>query len=132
MQEKTIRRTFSEEFRRKKVWEIENKLTTVSQVSREYQISRTGVYYWLKKYSNHYEPSLKVVLQMESEEEKTKKLQSRIEELERALGRKQMELDYLNKLIEIEGNRLGEDLKKKAGLPPSNGSGQTKQNIPGR
>lgn len=125
MQEKTIRRTFSEEFRRKKVWEIENKLTTVSQVSREYQISRTGVYYWIRKYSKHYQPSVKVVLQMESEEEKTKKLQFRIEELERALGRKQIELDYLNKLIELEGKRLGEDLKKKAGLPPLNGSEQT-------
>ena len=125
MQEKTIRRTFSEEFRRKKVWEIENKLTTVSQVSRNYNVSRTGVYYWLRKYSKHYQPWLKVVLQMESEEEKTKKLQSRIEELERALGRKQMELDYLNKLIDLEGKRLGEDLKKKAGLPPLNGSEQT-------
>jgi molecular chaperone GrpE (heat shock protein) len=62
---------------------------------------------------------------MESEQEKTKKLQSRIDELERALGRKQMELDYLNKLIELEGERLGEDLKKKAGLPPWNGSEQT-------
>lgn len=125
MQEKTIRRTFSEEFRRKKVWEIENKLTTVSQVSRNYNVSRTGIYYWLRKYSKHYQPSLKVVLQMESEEEKTKKLQSRIAELERALGRKQMELDYLNKLIELEGKRLGADLKKKAGLPPLNGSEQT-------
>jgi len=125
MQEKTIRRTFSEEFRRKKVWEIENKLTTVSQVSREYQLSRNAVYYWIKKYSRHYQPAVKVVLQMESEEEKTKKLQLRIEELERALGRKQMELDYLNKLIELEGKRLGEDLKKKAELPPSNGSEQT-------
>jgi len=125
MQEKTIRRTFSEEFRRQKVWEIENKLTSVSQVSREFEVSRTGVYYWIRKYSKHYQASVKVVLQMESEQEKTKKLQSRIDELERALGRKQMELDYLNKLIELEGERLGEDLKKKAGLPPSNGSEQT-------
>ena len=125
MQEKTIRRTFSEEFRRRKVWEIENKLTTVSQVSREYHLSRTGVYYWIKKYSRHYVPSVKVVLQMESEEEKTKKLLSRIQELERALGRKQMELDYLHKLIELESDRLGEDLKKKAELPPLSGSDST-------
>jgi len=125
MQERTIRRTFSEEFRRKKVWEIEHKLTSVSQVSREFEVSRTGVYYWIRKYSKRYQASVKVVLQMESEQEKTKKLQSRIDELERALGRKQMELDYLNKLIELEGERLGEDLKKKAGLPPSNGSEPT-------
>ena len=124
MQEKTIRRTFSEEFRRKKVWEIEHKLATVSQVSREYDVARNAVYYWLRKYSKRYQPAVKLVLQMESEQEKTKRLQERIAELERALGRKQMEVDYLNKLIELEGKRLGEDLKKKAGLPPSNGSGQ--------
>ena len=114
MTEKTIRRTFSEEFRRKKVWEIENKLTTVSKVSRDFKVSRSGIYYWIRKYSKYYQPSVKVVFQMDSEEEKTKKLQSRIDELERALGRKQMELDYLNKLIELESKRLGEDLKKKA------------------
>lgn len=125
MQEKTIRRTFSEEFRQKKVWEIENKLTTVSQVSRECHVARNAVYYWIKKYSKHYQPAVKVVLQMDSEQEKSKKLQARIDELERALGRKQMELDYLNKLIELEGERLGEDLKKKVELPPSNGSDQT-------
>ena len=122
MQEKTIRRIFSEEFRRKRVWEIENKLVTVSHVSREYSITRSAVYKWIRKYSKHYQPSVKVVLQMESEEEKTKKLQAKVAELERALGRKQMELDYLNKLIELESKRLGEDLKKKAGLPPWNGS----------
>ncbi len=33
-----------------------------------------------------------------------------------------MEIDYLNKLIELEGDRLGEDLKKKAELPPLSGS----------
>ena len=125
MPEKTIRRTFSEEIRRKKVWEIENKLTTVSQVSRENDVTRNAVYYWIKKYSKRYQPAAKLVLQMESEQEKTKKLQERIAELERALGRKQMEVDYLNKLIELEGKRLGEDLKKKAELPPSNGSEQT-------
>lgn len=125
MQEKTIRRTFSEEFRRKKVLEIENKLTTVSQVSREYHVARNAVYYWIRKYSKRYQAPVKVVLQMESEEEKTKKLQAKVDELERALGRKQMELDYLNKLIELESKRLGEDLKKKAGLPPWNGSEQT-------
>jgi transposase len=122
MEEKTIRRTFSEEFRRRKVFEIENKITSISKISREYYVSRSAVYYWMRKYSKHYHSPTNVVIQMESEEEKTKKLQARIAELERALGRKQMEVDYLNKLIELEGDRLGEDLKKKAGLPPLSGS----------
>ena len=125
MSNTTIQRTFSEEFKRSKVTAIEHKLTTVSLLSREYGLSRSAIYKWLRKYSKHYQRATKVVVEMESEQEKTKKLQARIAELEQALGRKQMELDYLNKLIELEGKRLGEDLKKKGGLPPWNGSEST-------
>jgi len=42
-------------------------------------------------------------------------LESRIAELEAALGRKQMELDYKNKLIELMGEELKMDLEKKGG-----------------
>ena len=125
MGNKTIQRTFSDEFKRRKVHELEHKLTTVTQISREYGISRPAVYKWLGKYSKHYQKATRVVIEMDSEQEKTNKLRARIAELERALGRKQMEVDYLNKLIELEGKRLGEDLKKKAGLPPLSGSEST-------
>ena len=125
MDSKTIRRTFSKEFKLRKVYELDHKLTTVTEISREFGITRPAVYKWLRKYSNHYRSATQVVVQMESEQEKTKKLQARIAELERSLGRKQMELDYLNKLIELESERQGKDLKKKAGPPPSNGSEET-------
>jgi transposase-like protein len=125
MKNTTIQRTFSVSFKRQKVYELDHKLTSVTEISREYGITRSAVYKWLRKYSSHYQSATKVVVQMESEQEKTKKLQARIAELERVLGRKQMEVDYLNKLIELEGKRMGEDLKKKAGLPPWNGSEST-------
>lgn len=122
---KKVKRIFSEEFKRKKVKEIEEKLTTVLEISREYKVSCTSVYKWLYKYSLNFKKELTQVVQMESEQEKTRKLKAQIAELERALGRKQMELDFANKMLEIASEEVGEDLKKKYGTPPLNGSEST-------
>ena len=65
---------------------------------------------------------------MESESYKTKELEKRIQELEAALGRKQLEIDFLNKLIDLGKEELGVDLKKKLFTPPFNGSETTNQN----
>lgn len=51
---------------------------------------------------------------MDSEEQRTKELLVKVAELERVIGQKQLEIDYLDKLIELSGKDLGLDLKKKA------------------
>jgi hypothetical protein len=48
---------------------------------------------------------------MESEQYRSKELKE-VAELEAAVGRKQLEIDFLNKLIEIAGEELKADLKK--------------------
>lgn len=63
---------------------------------------------------------------MDSESYKTKELERRIMELEAALGRKQLEVDFLNQVFEQGKKELGIDLKKKFFTPPFNGSGSTK------
>jgi transposase len=123
------RRFFSEEFKRQKVKEIESKLATVSEISREYSVSRIAVYKWLYRYSTNLKKGVTQVVQMESEQEKNRKLKERISELERALGRKQMELDFANKMIEIAGEEVGFDLKKKYGTGPLSGTEFTKENM---
>jgi transposase len=65
---------------------------------------------------------------MKSESYKTKELEKKIKELEAALGRKQLEIDFLNKMIEISKDELGIDLKKKFSTPPFSGSDSTKKN----
>ena len=45
-------RTFSESFKRDKVKEIECGLLTVREVSKEYGVSQTAVYKWLRLYSS--------------------------------------------------------------------------------
>ena len=122
------RRIFSDKLKKKIVKDIEQSKVSVSGVCREYQVTDGAVYKWLKKFSTHLHPSTTLVMQMDSEQYRSKELEKKVTELEAALGRKQMEIDYLNKLIEIAGEDLGTDLKKNTSIPALVGTG----NISGR
>ena len=106
------RRIFSEAFKRQKVKEIEQGLIKIGEIATLYEVSRQAVYYWLYKYSVHYQEGSLQVVQMASEAHKTKELLSRVKELEAALGRKQLELEYLEQLITLASSELKLDLKK--------------------
>jgi len=54
--------------------------------------------------------------------------QQKVKELEQVVGQKQIEIDFLNKLIEIAGEEMQIDLKKKFFTKPSSGSGSTARN----
>lgn len=105
-------RTFSEAFKRAKVKDLDAGLLSIKEICETYEVSRTSVYKWLYKYSPHHSKGSIQVVQMKSEAHKSKEFKQRISELEQALGRKQMELDYLNKLIELASEEFGYDLKK--------------------
>ena len=120
------RRIFSDKLKKKIVKDIEHGKVSVPGAGREYEVSCTAVYRWLKKYSAHLHPSKTLVMQMDSEQYRSKELEKKVAELEAALGRKQMEIDYLNKLIEIAGQDLDIDLKKSTGTHASAGTGKTK------
>ena len=114
------RRVFSEAFKREKVQQIVTKKVSVRQISDIYDVTRTAVYKWLYKYSQ-LEPGIVTVVQMESEEQKTKLLLNRVAELERVVGQKQLELDLNDKIFEFLEEELGYDVKKKYEQQSSNG-----------
>ena len=118
------RRIFSEPLKRKIVYHIEQGKASVSQASREYGVSLAAIYQWLNRFSRNLHSHHTVVVQMKSEAYMTKELQKRIQELEAALGRKQMEIDLLNMVIEVGSAELGVDLKKNFSSPPSTDSGK--------
>lgn len=122
------RRTFSSELKIKIVRDLEKGKATVAGIVREYDVGQTSVYRWLNKYSRHLHSNHPIVMQMDSEAYKSKELEKRIQELQAALGRKQMEIDFLNRMIEQGKEELGIDLKKKFSTPPSTGSGKTEEN----
>jgi transposase len=120
------RRIFSDKLKKKVVKDIEQSKVSVLGVCREYEVSNAAVYRWLKKYSAYLHPSTTLIMQMDSEQYRSKELERKVAELEAALGRKQMEIDYLNKLIEIAGQDLGTDLKKNTSMPALVGTGKIK------
>ncbi|HEX6845933.1 MAG TPA: transposase [Chitinophagaceae bacterium] len=122
------RRVFSEALKKKAALDIESGKVSVLAVAREYEVTTVNVYRWLKKYSRHLQTSKTMVVQMDSEAYKAKELEKKIRELEAAVGRKQLEIDFLNKLIDQGKEELGVDLKKKFSTPPFSGSGSTNGN----
>jgi len=124
------RRIFSEALKKKIVKDIEDGKAGIGAVIREYDVTSTSVYRWLVKYSRHLHKEQVTVVQMASEAYKSKELERKIQELEAALGRKQMEIDFLNKMIDIGKEEYGIDLKKKPSTPPSTGSENTKGSTP--
>lgn len=125
-------RYFSPEFRKKKVKEIEQNLATVSEISREYDVSTTAVYKWLHKYSKHYKKGVKQVIEPMSDTKKIERLRQKIKELEQLVGQKEVELDFKEKMIELVEREYGIDIKKKFGSGQLSGSGDTGKNTDGR
>ncbi|HFD31494.1 MAG TPA: transposase [Gammaproteobacteria bacterium] len=105
-------RHFSEAFKKEKVQLILERKVTIAQISELYKVSRTAVYNWVYKYS-HIERQVITVVQMESEEQKTKMLLNRVAELERIIGQKQLEIDLNEQVFEVLKEELGYDVKKK-------------------
>jgi len=106
------RRVFSTAFKRGKVELIEQGKLSVKDLSLIYEVSDRAIYNWLKKYSK-YSSGERIVVEKISEEKKNKELMVQIRELERALGRKQLELDYYKDVIAIITEEEGEDVVKK-------------------
>ena len=123
-----MRRTFSEAFKREKVKMLEERQITVKQLGRIYEVTEPAIYHWIRKYSTKLGQGEKIVVEKESEGTKTLALLKQVAELERVVGQKQLQVDYLKKLIELIEEETGEDMKKKfesvlsRGLSPINPS----------
>lgn len=103
---------FSEEFKREKVKELTSNKYTIASFSKLWNISKLTVYRWIYQYSPEHKKGTIMVIQKESEAAKTSELFARNAELERIIGQKQMQIDYLEKLVEIASKEYDVDLKK--------------------
>ena len=115
-------RIFTEEFKKTCVKEYETGQFTVLELSKLYQIHTTIVYRWIYKFSSYNKRRIKVVEMADSSKKKPKELNQRIQELERIVGQKQLNIDFLEKMIELAKDQYGIDIKKNSDTPPSTGS----------
>lgn len=106
------KRTFSEVVKKQMVTSIENGKCTVLEVSRELGTHEQTIYRWIYRYSRYLSKNKVMVVEDKSEGFRTKELEKQLKEAQAALGRKQMELDFLNKLIELASTEYKTDLKK--------------------
>jgi transposase-like protein len=116
-------RYFGEDFKRKKVSEIERNLSRVADICREYQVSRAAVYKWIYKYSKMRKKSVKQVVEAKSDSKKISALKEQVKELERIIGEKQIKLDFQEKMIELAEKAYNIDIKKKFSGKRSSGTG---------
>ena len=119
------RRIFNESFKKNRVKEYETGKLTVLEISRLYGIAFQTIYIWIYKYSRYNKKSLKIVEYKDSHANRVKQLQDRIKELERIVGQKQINIDYLEKMIELAKSEMGIDVKKNFDSTPSSGSDKT-------
>jgi transposase-like protein len=119
------RRRFAEEFKRQLVKDFESGGYSVLELSRLHKIHPQVIYNWIYKYSTVSKKGYRVVEMKESSQAKVKALEARIKELEQVVGRKQIKIDYLEKMIELAEEELNLSIKKNSGTPPSSGSVST-------
>lgn len=111
-QQKNKGRTFSIAFKKEKVKMIDEGKLSVRQICDIYEVSPSAVYKWLRKFSRISKDE-RIVVEKISEAQKNKELQNQIRDLEQAVGRKQLELDYYKEVVKLTSESLGEDIEKK-------------------
>lgn len=121
------KRVYSDEFKKARVNDYEKGELTVEEISSLYQVSPVNIYRWIYKYSAYNKKKVRVVEMSESSTKKVKELQSKIKEMERIIGQKQMNIDYLEKVIELAKERFNIDIKKNFSTPQSTGSAGIKE-----
>ena len=121
------KRKFTEELKRHLVKEFESGKYSVLELSRLHGIPFQYIYTWIYKYSTVNQYGYRVVELKESSTMKVKSLENRIKELERIIGQKQIQIDYLEKMIELASKDYQIDIKKNSDTPQSGGSKKTSQ-----
>ena len=121
-------RTFSDNFKIKKVREIEMGKTKVSEVCKQYEVRETNVYKWIKKFGTMKNKKERLIVETESDTQQLLHLKKQVAELERIIGQKQVLLDFKDKMIELAEQTYGVDIKKKFSTTPSGTSGNTENN----
>lgn len=125
LQQKYNRR-FSEAFKRQCVDQLTAGELSMAAGCRIWQVSRTSLYKWIYLYSDRIKGT-RTVVEMDSEEQRNQRLQTRIAELQRVIGCKQMEIDLLQTTLHLASQEVGYDLKKKYATRSSSPGAATPQ-----
>lgn len=108
---------YSVEFKKARVREYESGKFSALELCKLYKFSEGTMYRWIRKYSKLAKQNILIVENSQSATKRLKEYQQQISNLERIVGLKQIELDYLHKLIELAESELGIEIKKNSDTP---------------
>lgn len=120
-------RTFSDNFKRSKVQEIEHGFVRVSEICKLYDVTSSAVYKWIAKYGTSNDKTEWIMVESKSDTQELLKLRKQVAELERAVGQKQILIDFQDKMIELAKEHYGIDIKKNSNSQPCSTSGKTEK-----
>lgn len=118
------RRAFSESFKIEKVRGIESGQIRPCEIMRQYEVSYSSVYKWIKKYGSKPDQPEKLIVESKSDTKELLELKKQLAELERIIGQKQILIDFKDKMIELAEQEYGIDIKKNYSTRPSLGTGK--------
>lgn len=111
-----VQRMYSEELRKEIVHLIESGHLSVAQAMRDYDIrGKQTVYDWLYKYSRNLRKGTRIVMEKDSVEKSIQDLKKQIRDLEAALGRKTLESELYQNIVDLASKEYKADLKKNFG-----------------
>lgn len=119
------KRFYSEDFKLRMVKLFESGQRTVLELTKEYDLREPTLYNWIYKYSDYNKKSVQIVEMKDSQQSKIGDLEKKVKELEQAVGQKQMNIDFLEKMIDLAKEHYDIDIKKNFDTPPSGGSDPT-------
>lgn len=120
------KRRFSESFKQQKVKEIELGYVTLTEISRQYQVTRNNVYRWMDKFGTMKDKQERIIVETASDAKQLLALKKKVAELERIIGQKQLLIDFKDKMIDLAEETYGVEIKKNFSTQPSQESGKTK------
>jgi len=110
--EERRRRRFTESFRKTQVSLIESGKTSISEVSRLYEVKQSSVRRWLSKYGKKDLPG-PIIVSDPSDIVRLKELEKENKKLKELVANQQLSLVYQEGILALAKERLGDDFEKK-------------------
>ena len=117
-------RHFSEAIKIQKVREVESGQTKISEIVIEYEVARTTIERWIKKYGIMKKKPERLIVEADSDTAKLLELKKKVADLERTIGQKQIQIDFKDKMIELAEEHYKIDIKKNFSTQQSSSTGK--------
>ena len=120
-------RRYSDEFKQQVVNEFESGTHSTWELSKLHGIAQAMIYKWIYKFSKFSKKGFRVVENSSSSDKKIKELVNENKDLLARLAKKQIHIEYLEKMIQLVNEEYGIDPKKNLDTSQSNISEKTEK-----